>query len=761
MPLQLPAPRTTWLERYAAAWFGLGVAVLFALGIGLALVLTLGREWLETRLNLTFPTPLSPTAWGLLALVPMLVILLYFLKLKRRPQTVPSTFLWKKSVEDLHVNSLFQWLKRNALLLLQLLGLLGLGYALADPTYNSEAKGRNFIFLLDNSASMAATDVKPSRFAEAKRRLHQRIDALDGTDQAMLIAFNSEASIVQSFTNRRSDLHLAVDRVQLTQRTTRLQPALALAEGQANPRRSAEEGAIELPTEGQMARSMGQVEGMTAQVVILTDGRFPDVTDFTAGRLKLRLDIIGERGNNVGIGWMNLRRDELRPDQYDLAVRVLNFTDQPLNQRVQLLLEVFGSGERLDRQAKAVDLQPMTMQRAAGGEERGVKETLLPGSTVPEPIVTFSFADPGNGYVRVTLRDLGTGGPWQDDFGLDDSAWLAISPIRRARVLRIGPMNDILTAFLQASQKSRRALVTELPATDFVNHETYRQAVNSERFDLVIFDRVAPPRVEDMPEANTFFLGQAPPWKDGKWEDLPELSDLFIKEFRTAHPLLRGIETLQGMNIRSAKALPASALPRRATALMETQLEPVMWALGRERFTDLVMTFPLVTMEGNALTWNTNWPKQPAGTLPLFLDNVITQLGRYSEYEESFRPGIPITLRPDVDVKSVTVKLTDPPGAAVTLLRTPGRELIYNAPETAGIYEVSWGEPQPYRFAVNLFDAAESSIQPRKDVQIGVEEVATEKETLRKRRQVWPWLALAALAVLGIEWWLYQRRIFV
>ena len=40
--------------------------------------------------------------WLVLASLPPLLILLYFLKLKRRPLEVPSTFLWHRTIEDLH-----------------------------------------------------------------------------------------------------------------------------------------------------------------------------------------------------------------------------------------------------------------------------------------------------------------------------------------------------------------------------------------------------------------------------------------------------------------------------------------------------------------------------------------------------------------------------------------------------------------------------------------------------------------------------------
>src|SRR5215218_10334278 len=119
--------------------------------------------------NIQFATPLGATAWAVLLGIPVGIIALYFLKLRRRPVQVPSTLLWRRSLEDLHVNSLFQRLRRNLLLFLQLLAILLAMVALAGPQVRgTSGPGQRFVLTIDNSASMSATDVAPSRLSQAK-----------------------------------------------------------------------------------------------------------------------------------------------------------------------------------------------------------------------------------------------------------------------------------------------------------------------------------------------------------------------------------------------------------------------------------------------------------------------------------------------------------------------------------------------------------------------------------------------------------------
>src|SRR5207302_7530444 len=126
-----------------------------------------------------------------LLLLPLVILILYFLKLKRKPIQVPSTFLWKKSIEDVHVNTLFQWLRQNVLLVLQVLTVLFLIYSvLGLRIHGHTSHGRHYILLIDNSASMSATDVAPNRLEWSKQEALKEIDGAGDNDYGMVIVFN-------------------------------------------------------------------------------------------------------------------------------------------------------------------------------------------------------------------------------------------------------------------------------------------------------------------------------------------------------------------------------------------------------------------------------------------------------------------------------------------------------------------------------------------------------------------------------------------
>src|SRR6266446_10822686 len=227
------------LAIFASVWFPVAMIGLFLLALpGIVLVvLTLLdadhdiNRWLEENLKISYQLALNPWVTLILLFLPLLILILYFLKLKRKPIQVPSTFLWKKSIEDVHVNTLFQWLRQNVLLVLQILAVLFLIYSvLGLRIHGQTSHGRHYILLIDNSASMSATDVAPNRLEWARQEGLKEIDAAGDDDYGMVIVFNSKATTLQAYTNNRGKLRDAVNSIERTQRPTRIDEALALAE---------------------------------------------------------------------------------------------------------------------------------------------------------------------------------------------------------------------------------------------------------------------------------------------------------------------------------------------------------------------------------------------------------------------------------------------------------------------------------------------------------------------------------------------------
>jgi len=100
---------------------------------------------------------LAPFAFAFAAAIPV-VILFYLLKRKRVVKLVSSTLLWQKFLAETQASAPFQKLRKNWLLILQIILLVLAVLALSRPYFATRAKPAQLrVVILDASASMQAT----------------------------------------------------------------------------------------------------------------------------------------------------------------------------------------------------------------------------------------------------------------------------------------------------------------------------------------------------------------------------------------------------------------------------------------------------------------------------------------------------------------------------------------------------------------------------------------------------------------------------
>jgi Ca-activated chloride channel homolog len=166
----------------------------------------------------------------LLGLIAVPILLLYMLRLRRREVQVSSTLLWQQLLRDREANAPWQKLRRNLLMLLQLLILAALVLALMRPYVEVPAltTGRNAL-LIDASASMNATDVLPSRFEQARRQALDIVSKLGEQDKLAVIRVAEGPEMIENYTSDQERLRGAINSLQPSTAAADWSAALTLA----------------------------------------------------------------------------------------------------------------------------------------------------------------------------------------------------------------------------------------------------------------------------------------------------------------------------------------------------------------------------------------------------------------------------------------------------------------------------------------------------------------------------------------------------
>lgn len=656
---------------------------------------------------MSFLPSLAAWQWAVLATVPVGIVLLYFLKLRRQPVTVPSTFLWRKTVEDLHVNSLLQRLRTNPLLWLQLLAVALAAFALFRPGYRdlSRSDSRR-IFLLDSSASMQATDATgaSNRFELARQLIASEIDAMSDQDVAMLMTVSDRVDVLQSFTSDRRRLRDALVSAEVTNRPIDMGAAIRAAEGLASVRKS--------EASDDDAEAMVTGNEISSQMVLYSDGGFEDLSGIDLGDLKLTYTKVGtDAVTNLSIVAFSAQRNEAKAGELEAFATVANLGTKEASSAVSLKM----NGELVD--ADEVSLAP--------GEEAGL---------------TFKLTDEDLVRLSLTLDA-------RDDLQIDNVAFATLAPTKTASVLLVTPGNKPLELALRTGQ-AEKLCVLEVVEPSYLATDAFKARAATGIDQLIIFDRCQP---QEMPRTNTFMIGALPPkaWVGGE-----KSSNILLVDIDRTHPIMRYLD-LFSLLIAEGRTLEP---PAGGSELLIAEGGPVLAIAPREGFEDLVLGFEVIsTTADGATAFNTDWQVQRSW--PVFVFNVVRYLTGSADLRGrvSHLPGSTVALLTDQRQGKLSVR---GPGGQVEFVKpdSTGR-VTYLAGDQVGVYEIEDEKRIIDLFSVNLFDRRESSIASADAVQFGQVEVNGEQSRSESRREFWRLLLLAMLGVLSLEWWYYGRRL--
>jgi hypothetical protein len=629
-----------------------------------------------------------------LALLAIPIIIFYMLRLRRHEITVSSNMLWQQVLQDRQANAPWQKLRRNLLLLLQLLLLALLVLALARPFVFTDAPAAgNLIVVLDGSASMQATD-GPGPAVPTRFAAAQREAArLAGT-----LAPGDRMTVIWAGPS----------------------PVLAVTGSSSAPAIQAAIAALRPGNGvGDMVAALTLAAGAAAQlapasVIVISDGALGPQA-LPALPAPVQFIPVGQSGRNQAITGLVVRD---APGGPQLFVSLANYDAQAAPSLLSVRVS-HGPGDERLWDSRQLDL-------AAGGDQT----------------LTFTGLPLDTALVTATL-----GAP--DLLPLDNTAWAVRATAATTNTLLVSTGNTFLEKALRLLPGVRLFKVAPAEYTP------------SAGFALTVFDSYLP---ATLPPGNLLLVN--PP-------DSPLVPISGTLEYPTVglieqnDPLLRYVDWSQVHIGRAAQVLPP---PWARTLVRTTGGAPHLLVGETDGHRIAVLPFDLHQTDLPLLI-----------TFPIQMTNLMGWLQPTGTIETPPRlsPGTALALHPRADAEQVII--TSPSGRITTL---PAAATVPFA-DTAelGVYTVqqrvrpvvaatpvvtgtavpaapaagALTAPPPEYFAVNLFSPVESAIAPHDQLAVAGQAPAVPATSAQRPQEFWPWLLVVGLALLTLEWWIYNR----
>ncbi|KPK81125.1 MAG: hypothetical protein AMJ81_10880 [Phycisphaerae bacterium SM23_33] len=408
---------------------------------------------------------------------------------------------------------------------------------------------------------------------------------------------------------------------------------------------------------------------------------------------------------------MQARRSYEKADEVNVFATLANYETSQVDCEVQL---------SVDGNVRSV--RPL---RIPGCQLGPAGEVTKPGRTS----VSFQLSHGGSGVVEVRhLRP--------DALAADDAAWAVLEPPRKLSVLLVTRNNPVMIAALKACPLAR--LDVKTPAEfDAMDHSAMSI---QQPYDVIVLDDHAPAK---LPRGSFVVFGRPP---EGIGVSVAGLvKNQGIVDWRARHPVLQYLNLTNLFAAQCHKLV----LPRDALVLGEFNESPAMALLSRQGGVFLLVGFDVL---------ESNWPFEPS--FAMFCYNATKYLGMEMGQgrQTCLKVGQAIEVAGEPSAPPAEVK--DPDGKVTQVRWDSSGTLRYPGTYRVGTYTVSARNRPAEKFAVSLLDEDESNIEPRGELVLsGVKLKAQAGPVRRTNQELWPLLAAVALALVCLEWFVYNSKV--
>ncbi len=653
----------------------------------------------------------TPTAL-LLGLIALPVTLLYLLRVRTRRIPVSTDMFWNRVFEERPPRSLWKQFRHLKSWLLQILLLLTLTLAAADPRWNTPADRSGFqVIILDASASMQAEEESGTRFEIARAKAERLVAGLFPGQQLAVLSADRETQILSGFTDHGPALQRVLAAATVTDSPADLHQAVQLASALLQ---SHSDGRILLFTDSLTAANEQALQEACQNPA-------------SAPQSAVNLDVVrcGTSHPNLGLTAFEVRRAITDPLGYEVLLELTNAADIPVTATVQLTLNDV-----------LVDVLSLSLAPDESSS-RILRKLSADGGILRAQLTDIDFRP-----------DVKSTFPLQDALQADNEVFAVLAEQPPLKVLLASPGNLFLRQALLAMPRVELHEISSLPQSQeaWAGH------------DVIVLHQLVP---RELPPGNLLVVD---PLTDCEFWKLSGLvRQPLIVEQQSGSPLMTNVD-LTNVLIPQAGRLQ---FLQKAQNLILTDTAESLLSLIQQPQHRCVVT-PL-SLSDSDLPMRTVFPLLISNALQWFSGADALRTAAAVTGSSATRP-FPADWSESID----RVTIRSPSGAETTAIVSAGTAISEPAITTGllrerGVWSIiphtaarPRGQPAdstPLQIAANLTNQSECDLRFPVESESGT--AFLESQPNSRNMPLWLLAVCLATLLLGAEWWLYQRRLIM